>query len=852
MQFTRVRGLALLLTIATLTISAGQFLRPVSVLAQDCVPGADCEQKLWRSILATYDADLAEARRVKDQAKEVEVIRKAGDAYLYFGEFQKAIQTYQPGLTLARTIKARNEESDIIEKLAKAHNKIAVGGNVEFLEQELQRLRQKGDRESQKIVLAELGTTYLFAENYAKTLQTYAMYLPMVRQDKDSARETLALYYLSRAYHEMGNYPAAVKALQQTIALNAGADPQEQNTYLAQLGEVYLEQGDPHKAVEAFLQALRNASAIKDPFLAAEALQGMATSYAAQKDLKSTLQMLDQAMQMTTVMDEDLGRTTQQQVLDQISLVYGWTGNAAKAIDLQKQIAQVQNDPDAIFYDHLGAFYLHTGQLQEAEIALKRAIEHYAQSRAVLTEGSSNLYNDSNTSYNDDLRSQYEMTNILYHNLQETLVAQKRTDEALEVSEAGRTRAYIDLLTNRLAIDSQAQAKITPPNLEQIKQIAKAQNSTLVEYSVISPDLVGYTDTLEFRWGQDKPKETDLYIWVIKPTGEIAFRSVDLKTQLPQQKLADLITSSFEEIGVRGRPTRPKAEDAKQDEEKTLRQLYDLLIQPIADLLPTDPTQHLTFIPQDTLYLVPFAALKDSTGKYLIEAHTLDTAPSIQILQLTQQIKHASSRLRDSLSQSALVVGNPTMPSLLFEIDQPPDQLASLPGSETEAKAIASLLKTQPYIGKQATETTIVQQLSKVRIAHLATHGILDNLQGLQSAIALAPDDKSDGFLTANEVLHLKLNADLIVLSACNTGQGKITGDGVLGLSRSFLSAGATSLIVSLWAIPDAPTATLMTQFYRNLSQNPDKAQALRQAMLTTRTQYPEPSNWAAFVLIGE
>ena len=98
----------------------------------------------------------------------------------------------------------------------------------------------------------------------------------------------------------------------------------------------------------------------------------------------------------------------------------------------------------------------------------------------------------------------------------------------------------------------------------------------------------------------------------------------------------------------------------------------------------------------------------------------------------------------------------------------------------------------------------------------------------------------------------MNLNAELVVLSACNTGQGRITGDGVIGLSRFLISAGVPSVIVSLWTVPDAPTVSLMQEFYQNLQNNPDKAQALRQAMLTTRAKPPHPRDWAAFTLIGE
>jgi CHAT domain-containing protein len=100
--------------------------------------------------------------------------------------------------------------------------------------------------------------------------------------------------------------------------------------------------------------------------------------------------------------------------------------------------------------------------------------------------------------------------------------------------------------------------------------------------------------------------------------------------------------------------------------------------------------------------------------------------------------------------------------------------------------------------------------------------------------------------------LDLKLNAELVVLSACNTGRGKLTGDGVVGLSRALISAGVPSIIVSLWPVPDDSTGKLMAEFYRQLQLNPNKAQALRQAMLITMKMHPKPQDWAAFTLIGE
>jgi CHAT domain-containing protein len=250
---------------------------------------------------------------------------------------------------------------------------------------------------------------------------------------------------------------------------------------------------------------------------------------------------------------------------------------------------------------------------------------------------------------------------------------------------------------------------------------------------------------------------------------------------------------------------------------------------------------------------VPFAALQDAKGDYLIEQHTISVAPSIEVLALTeQQQQRLGGDRRLTSRDNLLIVGNPTMPSL------PQTRLAPLPGAEQEAIAIANFFRTRPLLGSAATESTVVQQMQNARLIHLATHGLLNygadgtTLPELPGAIALAPGNQQDGLLTSTEILNLKLKAQLVVLSACDTGGGEITGDGVIGLSRSLISAGVPSVIVSLWAVPDAPTADLMTQFYRQLQQTSNKAQALRQAMLTTMEQHPDPRSWAAFTLIGE
>ena len=173
--------------------------------------------------------------------------------------------------------------------------------------------------------------------------------------------------------------------------------------------------------------------------------------------------------------------------------------------------------------------------------------------------------------------------------------------------------------------------------------------------------------------------------------------------------------------------------------------------------------------------------------------------------------------------------------------------LKQLPGAEQEAKKIAVMLGTQAIIGDEATESAIVEKMASAKLIHFATHGLLDstnadgNADGFPGAIALTPDSKNNGFLTTTEIMERfglpgksRLQADLVVLSACDTGRGDIRAEGIIGLSRAFMASGVPSLVVSLWKVPDEQTVELMTEFYNNIYKGKlDKATAMRKAMLT-------------------
>jgi CHAT domain-containing protein len=185
-------------------------------------------------------------------------------------------------------------------------------------------------------------------------------------------------------------------------------------------------------------------------------------------------------------------------------------------------------------------------------------------------------------------------------------------------------------------------------------------------------------------------------------------------------------------------------------------------------------------------------------------------------------------------------------------------KIVELPGTQREADALRKYFPGARILTRQrAQERIFKQEAGQYRYLHLATHGFTNDAAPLMSSLVLAEpgrESAEDGFLTARELLELDLNAELAVLSACNTGRGeRKAGEGVVGLSWALLVAGCPSVVVSQWGVDDASTATLMIDFYRNLTQGRQKADALRQAALRLerRQRTRHPYYWASFVLIG-
>ena len=649
-----------------------------------------------------------------------------------------------------------------------------------------------------------LGEAHRYLGQYKKAL-TYLQLAERTSGDRGDYGRTLNA--IGDVYFEIGQYEDAQNYYQKALAVRQSVgDKMGMLRTLNNLGRVKRELGAFPEALKLYQQALDWVNSLGDENSRVLVLNNLGL-VALDMGLKNqALDYLEQALSATR--NYVAGRV---QALNNLGLYYRQQGEYDKAIAYyQEAIGWAKKNGDRV-----GEAKALSG-LGETQLELKKNSEaiQSLQASAELFESLRPLLRD------EEKISLFETQSATYRTWQAALIEQGDYTTSLTVSERGRARAFVELLAKRLSDQPGLELVVEPPTLAEIQATAASKQATLVSYSILY---------------DSSDRESKLYIWVINPQGIISFRSVDLPTSVPgsdkdKQVLTNLVVS------LRDNLTIPSSSD--MESRSLTQEVYQILIEPIADLLPADPQARVIFIPQGSLFLVPFQALQDASGKFLIEKHAILFAPSIQALSLHERQKGQQA----DESSLSLVVGNP---------EPMPADLVPLPGAEVEAKAVAQILATQPLLGGQATETTVFEKMSQARIIHFATHGLLDEREALESSLAFVPSQNQDGLMTAGEIFEMKLQADLAVLSACDTGRGTITGDGVIGLSRSLMSAGVSSVVVSLWEVPDQSTASLMVEFYRNLQNTPDKAQALRQAMLTQIKQTPAPRDWAGFILIG-
>ena len=362
---------------------------------------------------------------------------------------------------------------------------------------------------------------------------------------------------------------------------------------------------------------------------------------------------------------------------------------------------------------------------------------------------------------------------------------------------------------------------------------------------------------LEFCLGDDRS-----FVWLISR------ENVSLEILPGRKEIDDKVRKYVNDLSVAPPNLHLQVRTARQ--RAMAEDLFKTLFGKQADRLRAG--SKLIIIPDGSLNQVPFESLVHN-DHFLIEDHEISYLPSANLIELLRQSPKPASDQLDLLAFGDPVFSKQAKPSQTRTLRATPSKvnrqawdwditkLSPLPRTREEVEYIASLIpkeRKRLFLGKDSTEKAFKQEpLNKYKWIHLATHSLIDEQDPGRSAVVLPliGSNEEDGFLRATEIADLNLDCDLVILSACETGRGQLmSGEGILGLSRSFFIAGARSVVVSQWNVSDISTAQLMKDFYQELVNGATKAAALREAklrMLRSGSETRHPYYWAPFVVIG-
>jgi len=375
-----------------------------------------------------------------------------------------------------------------------------------------------------------------------------------------------------------------------------------------------------------------------------------------------------------------------------------------------------------------------------------------------------------------------------------------------------------------------------------------------------------------------------VFLWILKTSGVIHFRKLDVDKKTLHTRLAkvarnldeffDIMAYSFRNFGILPEDVcedrslnddniERNPESSQEESPASLRQgkpgdmndpepslalFYELLINPVSDLLD-EP--EIIIVPDRGLYRVPFPALLDGSEKYLSERFRIRirVVPSLMILKLIQE-----SPADYHSHTGALVVGDPDVGVVIYR-GRVNKTFVPLPGARKEAEMIARRLGVQPLLGQDAIKKAVLEKLNSVSLIHIAAHGNAE-----RGEIALSPPrsitgipQEVDYLLKMSDISKVQVRAKLVVLSCCHSGRGQIRAEGVVGIARAFLGSGARSVLVALWALNDTVTKKLMSRFYEHLARGESGSESLHAAMKWMRDHgFMKVSSWAPFMLIGD
>lgn len=482
------------------------------------------------------------------------------------------------------------------------------------------------------------------------------------------------------------------------------------------------------------------------------------------------------------------------------------------------------------------------GRVAESEQDLSAAAKFYEAAVQVIEEQRATINTEANKiGFVGDKQA-------LYGRLIGVLVAQGNVSGAFDYVERSKSRALVDMLAAKKDFVVQAadpeQVKSILSRLDLAGMAARAQEETSgpeqksaarnlqvaqQEIASAAPELSALVTVSSVPF-----EELNALLGAQEVLVEYYYRGNDLYAFILDRKKLQVVKLNGKGLEEQVRSLREAINEANGDAWRApAAALYARLWRPLEFALGTP--ESVLVVAHGILHYLPFAALQRPDGSFLIDHYGLRFLPSASVLKL---IRPAPKQTEERM----LVLGNPDLG----------DPALDLRFAESEARTVAGLFPgSRILLRKDASETNFREIGGAFGRIHFATHGKFQAENPLSSGLYLAKDAGNDGVLTVGELYSMNLNADLVTLSACETGLGKVfSGDDVVGLTRGFLYAGSRSIVASLWSVDDRATAALMKNFYTNLEKK-NKEEALRQAQISARGEYPHPYYWAAFQLTG-
>ena len=737
---------------------------------------------------------VALTRQARDQTSEAETLNNIGVLYLNLGSLDSALAYVQRAIEIGR---ARRSDSLLASAFQNLGNTFRAAGQPDsalaYYHLGLASARRARPPEVRQALL-DIGIILSDLGQGDSALVYWRQALAQALEFKDLALEGRVWSNFGVLYTERHQTDSARAAFQRVLAIYRPLGLRRgEGIVLLNLANVHLLEAHNDSTLRYGRQALEIARELEFPALESSALNAIGQAFQNLGEPDSALRYLRQDLALSRKIDDARG-----------------TGNSLLILGLALRDQR----------------------------KLAAAIAYFDSSAAVKRRLARNAGGDFNrTTLGEREFELYDVWTRTWLGRAAEVGARAAALGALGASEQGRAQALLDLM-NRAAGDSSGTFDAVA-SAERLVRGATAKGTALLQYHLSADTLIIWTAAP----GQDLRVQQ-----VAVSQDSLARLIAELRRALgAEEGVARIASRGALEPGLPSPATRPAAWEQRAD-------ALGAVLLPSAVRHALAGSREVLIVPHGTLALVPFTLLPwDNSGR-LGDNTSVRYSPSLATALAAEQ--RPVVRLRP-----ALVLGNPFMPQVTGASGERLS-LGSLPGAEQEAQEIAARLGTTAWRGNAATETALRRELPGVGLIHLATHGYAyaNEGQARNSFVALGPDALNDGLLTVGELLDdpaLQLNAELVTLSACQSGLGDLKqAEGTIGLQRAFLARGARSVLVSLWSVSDLATRLLMDRFYAHLlndSDQPSKALALQRAQREVRATsgFAHPRFWAAFQLVG-